>query len=206
MDEVFITNILTCILNSVFPLITCVGNSVVLHVIRKFRDLHSPSFILLSCLAASDLLVGAICQPLFLAQKIAEIVNNFGAYYTLSLLYFISGWATSSIPCLTIAAVSIDHLPALTLHLRYGSVVIIARVFQTMFFLWIFATTVITLRVWMRFSDWVFFPLATSLLTLLVTTLSTSKIFYVVRKHQRQINDQAKVFLLKNTVNALKCR
>ena len=65
-EEVFITNIVTCILNSFFSLLTCIGNFIVVFAIGKTRDLHSPSFILLGCLAVSDLLVGLISQPLHL--------------------------------------------------------------------------------------------------------------------------------------------
>ena len=41
-------NIVICILNSVFSLVTCTGNSIILYVIWKTQELHSPFFILLS--------------------------------------------------------------------------------------------------------------------------------------------------------------
>ena len=48
-------NIVICILNSVFSLITCMGNSVILHVIRKTQELlrHLSSFCLVSPLQIS---------------------------------------------------------------------------------------------------------------------------------------------------------
>ena len=64
-----IANILTSILNSIFSSITCVGNYIVLRAIFKAADLHSPSFVLLSCLAIADFFVGLICQPFFVAYK-----------------------------------------------------------------------------------------------------------------------------------------
>ena len=206
-DETFIANVLTSILNSIFSLITCVGNFVILHAIRKTEDLHSPSFALLYCLATSDLLVGAICQPFFVAHKIAEIVDNFSAYCTLRMLQSISSWITSGVSLLTLAAVSIDRLLALTLHLRYNMIVTIPRVFQTASVIWMFSVTVVMLRFWMS-NGWMFFPVVILLLTFLVTTLSTSKIFQIVRKHQRQINDQnvAGMSLQTNTINVLKCK
>ena len=207
-DETFIANVLTSILNSIFSLITCVGNVVILHAIRKTEDLHSPSFALLYCLATSDLLVGAICQPFFVAYKIAEIVDNFSAYCTLRMFQSVSSWITSGVSLLTLAAVSIDRLLALTLHLRYNMIVTIPRVFQTASVIWMFSITVVMLRFWMS-NDWMFFPVVILLLTFLVTTLSTSKIFQIVRRHQRQINDQnvaGIVSLQTNTVNVLKCR
>ena len=191
-----------------FSLITCVGNSVILHAIRKSQDLHSPSFILLGCLAATDLLVGAICQTSFGAYKGAEIAENFSAYCTLRMFHNTSGWITSGVSLLTLAAVSIDRLLALTLHLRYDVIVTVPRVFQAYFVLWIFSITVVMLRFWIRTAHWIIFPLVILLVTFLVTALSTSKIFQIVRRHQRQINHQnvAGLSLQTNTVNVFKCR
>ena len=79
----FIASVLTVILNSVFSLITATGNFIILEVIWKAQELHSPSFILLFCLAVSDFLVGLICQPSFVAYQIAELVESFSVYCTL---------------------------------------------------------------------------------------------------------------------------
>ena len=207
-EEVFITNILTCIFNSVFSLITCAGNLIILHAIRKDQNLHSPSFILLCCLAFSDLLVGAICQPFLVAHKIAELVNNFPTFCTLTIIHNISGYITSGVSLLTLAAVSIDRLLALTLHLRYSVLVTVPRVFQTAFSFWIFSIAVVIVRFWMKTADWFVLLLVVLFLTLLVTAFSTSKIFQIVRRHQRQINEQnmAALSLQTNTVNVLKCK
>ena len=84
--EVFITNILICILNVMFSIITCVGNSTILLAIKNTRDLHTPSYVLLGCLAFSDLLVGLICQPLFVGVKIAEFERSLTVYCWLRML------------------------------------------------------------------------------------------------------------------------
>ncbi len=198
-------NILVCILNSVFSLITLTGNSVILHVIRKTRELHSPSFILLFCLAASDLLVGLICQPSFVAYKIAELGKTFGLYCTLRMLHTILGWTTAGVSLLTLSLVSVDRLLALTLHLRYTTIVTVSRVFQITAFLWIGNFTGVLLRFCILGRGWLFVPLVTLLLTFLVTALSTLKIFQIVRRHRRQISQQQQSVQL-NTVNVLKCR
>ena len=207
-QDVFITNILTCIFNSVFSLITCGGNFIVLHAIRKHQDLHSPCFILLCCLAFSDLLVGAICQPFLVAHKIAELLDNFPTYCTLRIIHNLSGYITSGVSLFTLAAVSIDRLLAVTLHLRYSVIVTVPRVFQTSFSLWIFSTAVVILKFRMKTADWNFLPLVILFLTLFLIAFSTSKIFQIVRRHQRQINDQnmAALSLQTNTVNVLKCK
>ena len=207
-QEVFITNILISIFNSVFSLITCAGNFIVLHAIRKHQDLHSPCFIPLCCLAFSDLLVGAICQPFLVAHKIAELLDNFPTYCTLRIIHNLSGYITSGVSLFVLAAVSIDRLLALTLHLRYSLIVTIPRVFQTAFSLWIFSTAVVILKFWMKTSDWNFLLFIILFLTLFLIAFSTSKIFQIVRRHQRQINDQnmAALSLQTNTLNVLKCK
>ena len=202
--DTFIASILTSILNAVFSVITCTGNAVILHVIWKKQELHSPSFVLLFCLATSDLVVGLICQPFYVAYQIAELTGNFNVYCILRMIQNISGWITSSVSLGTLTGVSFDRLLALTLHLRYNTIVTVYRVLQTVFVLWVVSITLVMLRFWMT-SHWILFPSVMFVLTFLVTTLSTLKIFQIVRKHQRQISQQQQS-VQTNTVNVLKCR
>ena len=201
--ETLTTNIIVCFLNSVFSIVTCIGNSVILYVIRKAHELHSPSLFLLFCLAASDLLVGLTSQPSFVGFKIAELGNDIGVYCTLGMAHVISSWTTSGMSLLTLSAVSIDRLLAVTLHLRYNTIVTVPRVFRTVVCLWVFALTIVMLRFWI--TNWLVLPLTITLLTLLVPTLSTLKIFQIVRRHQRQITQQQQS-VQSNTINVLKCR
>ena len=154
--DTFIASIFTCIFNAVFSLLTSTGNTIILNVIWKTPELHSPSFMLLLCLTASDLLVGLICQPLFVAYQIAELLHNFRAYCILRMTQNISGWITVGVSLFTLSAVSIDRLLALTLHLRYSSIVTGSRVLKVAIFLWIGNVTVVILRFWIK--KWIFFP------------------------------------------------
>ncbi|XP_022780992.1 trace amine-associated receptor 7f-like [Stylophora pistillata] len=201
--ETFIASILTCIFNAVFSPITSTGNIIILNVIWKTQELHSPSFMLLFCLAASDLLVGLVCQPLFVAYQIAELLNNFRAYCILRMTQNISGWITVGVSLFTLSAVSIDRLLALILHLRYSSIVTGSRVLRIAIFLWIGNVTVVILRFWVK--DWIFIPLVVILLSFLVTAISSLKIFHIVRKHKRQIIEQQQSTQL-SAVKMLKCR
>ena len=199
----FIASVLTIILNAVFSLITATGNFIILQVIWKTPELHSPSFILLFCLAVSDLLVGLICQPFFVAYQIAELAESFNVYCTLRLIQNISSWITSGVSLLILSGVSIDRFLALVLHLRYSMVVTVPRVIQTAVCLWIFSIAVVILKFWM--SKWIIVPALVLVLAFLITTLSILKIFQIVRKHQRQITQQQQS-VQNNTINVLKCR
>ena len=206
-EEFFITNIALCLVNIIFSLATCIANVLFIFAVAKTPDLQSPSFVLLGCLAASDLLVGLICQPLLVAVKIAELEENLTAFCNLKKVQFLSGWATSGASFLLIAAVSVDRVLCLVLHLRYSTLVTVPRVLKCAFILWIFSITFVITRFWMG-SAWHFIAYLVFFLPLLVITVSTLKIFQFARRHQRQINDQtmAVSHLQPNTVNALKCR
>ena len=200
----FIASILTCILNAVFSLLTVSGNFIILRVIWKTQELHSPSFILLFCLAAADLLVGLICQPFFVAYQIAELTDNFSAYCILRMIQNISGWIATGVSFGTLSGVSIDRLLALTLHLRYNTIVTVQRILQTVFMVWIVSVAVVMLR-FLRIRPWIIFPAVVVVVSFVVTAISTFKIFQIVRKHQRQISQQNQS-VQNNTVNVLKCK
>ena len=103
---------------------------------------------------------------------------------------------------------NIYRLLALTLHLRYNTIVTVPRVFQTTIALWIFATVIVLSRFWMA-SKWHFIPIALGVLIFFVIVISVGKIFRIVRKHQQQIKEQTIAVtshLPADTVKILKCR
>lgn len=201
-NDTFIASVVTCILNAVFSLITAIGNLIILQVIWRKQELHTPSFILLFCLAASDLLVGLVCQPFYVAFKITELIDNFGAYCILRMIQSISGWTTTGVSLAILSGVSIDRLLVLTLHLRYNTIVTVQRVLQTVFVVWMLSVAIVMLRFWIR--QWLILPVAIVVTSFLVTTISTLKIFQIVRRHQRQIFQQQ--WVQSNIVDVLKCR
>lgn len=157
-NDTFIASVVTCILNAVFSLITAIGNLIILQVIWRKQELHTPSFILLFCLAASDLLVGLVCQPFYVAYKITELIDNFGAYCILRMIQSISGWTTTGVSLAILSGVSIDRLLVLTLHLRYNTIVTVQRVLQTVFVVWMLSVAIVMLRFWIR--QWLILPVA----------------------------------------------
>lgn len=200
----FIASILTSILNAVFSLLTVSGNYIILRAIWKTRELHSPSFILLFCLAAADLLVGLICQPFFVAYQIAELTDNFSAYCILRMIQNISGWITTGVSFGTLSGVSIDRPLALTLHLRYNTIVTVQRIVRAVSVFWILSIAVVMVRFWIR--PWIIFPFAVVVASFVVTTLSTLKIFQIIRRHQRQITQQQQSVQSSTTNAMIKCR
>jgi len=207
--EAFITNIVTSILNAVFSVLTCFGNAVVLRALQKARALHSPSSIMLCCLAFSDLLVGLVCQPLFVGYKMTQLLGKIDASCVVATLNDIAGYITSGASLLTLAAVSVDRLLSLILHLRYHAIVTVRRGLQSVFLLWVFAIISTMLKLWLH-EDWIFVPVILGLITLSVITFSTLKIFQIARKHQRRIAQPSRSYSnnlpRREIEKVLKCR
>ena len=145
---------------------------------RKNFTRHFSSFCQ-SCLSAADFLVGLVCQPFFVAYKMAELANNLSVYCTLRMIYNLPSWITTGVSLVTLSLVSLHQLLALTLHLRYNTIVTVPRGFQISAGVWILSITGITSRFYVR--NWIAIPVVTLFLTFFVTALSTLKIFQIVR-------------------------
>lgn len=63
-------SIINCALNAPLMLISIIGNTLVLSAIWRTSALRSPSIILVCSLAASDLTVGFVVQPLYITSTI----------------------------------------------------------------------------------------------------------------------------------------
>ena len=205
-EEVFVASILTCSFDFLFSVLTCAGNLLIVFAIAKSEDLRSPSFILLGSLAATDLFVGFVSQPISAARKIAELRENLTAFCRLKMLHFVSGWITSGISLFTLAAVSVDGVLCLIFHLRYKAIVTVPRTWIATSVLWIFSIAFVVVRFWMS-NVWDLIVMAVMFLVFLVITTSTIKIFQIVRRHQRQIwVHHVRANTAANTVNVLKCK
>ena len=200
-------SIISCVVSSLFALAAVLGNGTIMLVIWRSRQLNSTSFTLLFCLAFSDFLVGLLGQPFFVAFKTAELLGKFNAYCKLRLSQFFIGWITGGISFAILSGVSIDRLLALTLHLRYKTIVTNRRVFMLVISVCISISIVTISKFWMR-DNWVIMPATIFSVTTLMTAVSTFQIFQIARMHQRQIFQQNQTLGRTDdgTVHVLKCK
>ncbi|CAH3140694.1 unnamed protein product [Pocillopora meandrina] len=63
-----------CILNAPLMLLSIIGNALLLVAIMRTPSIRSPSVIFLCNLAVSDLLVGLVVQPAYIAEQIVRTV------------------------------------------------------------------------------------------------------------------------------------
>ena len=68
--------VINCAVNLPLALTAIIGNTLVLHAVWKTPALRSPSMVLLCGLALSDLAVGAIAQPLFIANNLVRLYSQ----------------------------------------------------------------------------------------------------------------------------------
>ena len=160
-------------------------------VVWKTRELHTPSNVLLSCLALSDLTVGLIAQPSFVIHKIGELNNSLSMYCTTRILTESLGCITAGTSVLTMTGISIERYLALSLHLGYRAIVTTKRILIAASCVWIFFILISASRFWIA-NDVIFNMISLPVIfsSLVFTLLAYVRILKCVRRHERQISDQ----------------
>ena len=120
-------------------------NTLILVALKKESSLHPPSKLLFSFLATTDLCVGLIAEPLVVAYWMSLVHEDWNlCRYALDSC-FIAGYTLTSVSVLTMAAISMDRLLALSLGLRYRQVVTMKRTYVIVVTFWVVSTIAATL-------------------------------------------------------------
>ena len=125
-NPIYLSNIALCVFNAFLCYTAIALNSVTMYVTIKTSSLLKPLKTLLLSLAVSDLGVGLISQPLYIAIVVMELQPNFEnnpAYKTtykaflvpLNLLYYASFFG--------VTALTVDRFLSIHLHLKYQELV-----------------------------------------------------------------------------------
>ncbi|XP_022781499.1 melanocyte-stimulating hormone receptor-like [Stylophora pistillata] len=191
--SIYASEIAFCAVNSVFSVIATTWNILVILVIWKTPLLHSPSNILICCLACSDLVIGLLAQPMLVTYKIAELQNSANTACIGRLIHWIVGFVCAGVSVLTICAISVDKVAALHWHLRYGEKVTVVRVLRIICAFWLFCiSTAVSLFLADTDRYWTLVPLPVLAVTLTTTFVAYIKVFKVLRRHQKQIQSQTR--------------
>ena len=179
--------IVICVLNALLSFTALFGNSAILITIWKTSSLHTVANILLASLAVSDLAVGLVVQPLFIAYLLGRSITQ---------IYNISSYFLCYVSFITITAITVDRLLAIQLHLRYHALVTPFRVTWIVIFIWVFSgvgALLFRLNL-IRFRTVTFIAIVS---LLLVNFAVYFKIYLMVRRHQRQIQHQQQQYQLQ---------
>lgn len=170
-------------INLFFCCTAVLGNSSILLTIWKTSSLHSVSNILLSSLAVSDLSIGLVVQPIFVAH-----LENLAT--TDGLLYFnILGSVSCTVSFYSVTAIAVDRLLAVQLHLRYEAEVTPFRATVVVIIIWIYAALFSVF--WLLNFYLVFKMISIVIMCILIGNFAVHlKIYLIVLRHQRQIQRQ----------------
>lgn len=196
----YVTNIVTAIINSVFSLTAVLWNSLFILTYKRTPALRCPSYTLLCCLALSDLTVGLIVQPSFVAHKIGEIQHDFGIYCATRITSETTTRVCSGVSILTLTAIGVERYLELRLHLRHKEIVTNFRTVVIALLLW--CITIILAGLWFVL-DWKKYNaiIAFCMLSCLIVTLwAYSRIFKEVRRHRRVIRSQEQATSMRNII------
>ncbi|XP_031565774.1 adenosine receptor A2b-like [Actinia tenebrosa] len=200
------------VFNSALAVPTAAANALVIVAILTTSSLRTPSYLLLTSLAFSDLAVGLFCQPL-LALLVYTFLNGFidigchllWACYAISCLV---SWASIFI----ITAISVDRYLAIRLKMRYKTIVTVRRVRCFLFMLWISSFILMMIPPVLDMEVEMFGVVAAiSLVTfLLVIVVSYTMSFRALKIHcaqiQPQSNQQPNSTTQSNVIDVLKYR
>ena len=164
------------------------GNSLILVALHKESSLHSPSKLLYSCLATTDLLVGLVTQPLYTTYWMSLVHEHWSLCQYARDAVYVSSYALCSVSLLTLTAISVDRLLAMLLGLRYKEIVTLRRTYIILAIVWV-VCLVAGLFSYLNYRIGLWYRIITIPSCLVISVASYTKIFRALSRHQAQIQD-----------------
>ena len=187
IGSIFTASVVLCVFDTVLGFAAIVANGLVIWAIVSRPALHSPSNILLCCLAFADFLTGAITQPAFVVSIAARLLGAYSLYCKASLASYFPVYFLSGVSFLTLTASTVERYLALHLHLRYQQVITTKRVFQVEATIWIALVPIVCLPIFFPFIIFEITVSAIIALSLVVNAWLYTTIAMTVRRHMRRV-------------------
>ena len=165
-----------------------VGNTLIVRIFHQVVSIHSSSRTLFYSLAASDLCVGFIVQPLNLVYLISNITGNRSLCKSTLPYLEVTGFAMSGVSLLTASEISVDRLLALRLRLSYRQVVSLGRVRLVVVATWLVSLVSGLTSLWNR-EAFNLLQIIGTFLAIAISTVSYGWIHHKLRqqkKHRKQ--------------------
>ena len=181
------TLVANCVLNGFLSYTAIVLNIITIQALRKTSSLPKTLKTLLLSLSISDLGVGLLVQPLYVAFLTMEITknsknsDNIIAYWAVFKAYAFSNILFVFPSFFGVFAITVDRFLAIHLHLRYQELVTQKRVVAAVISLWVFSVSI----AWFCFSISALSVM--SVVCIITTGLLYCKIYAAVRHHTNQI-------------------
>ena len=184
-DHRWTTNLVTGVVNAVLSPFAVVANFLIIFVIYRKTALQTPSNVLLGGLAISDILVGLVVQPGYVAYRLLENRNEF-VPCAIRMLLSIGFYTCYGVSFMTLCSISCERLMALLYHLRYRNIVSCRRALKTVLFIWL-VNILLKLLQWAHNHTFRGIHLSLWLASLLIAVATQCRIISIIRHHQQQI-------------------
>lgn len=180
--------VINAIVNVPFCITATLANLLVVVSILRSHTLRTPANMLLIGLALSDLGIGLIEQPVYIAFLLVFAKNGpVSSSCIISIAVTIFGSIFSCVSFGTVVAISVERYIALSLHLRYENVVTRKRVQIFLICLWLVCGILPFIWVLSAPKYRSYFFAVGIILCLLVSSVMYMKIYQIIRYHRRQI-------------------
>ena len=172
--------------NVLLAICSSLGNILILIALHKETTLHAPSKLFLRSLAITDLLVGVISEPLTITYWMSAVRKRQDDCYNALFTSFIASYLLCGMSLLTLTAISVDRLHALTLGLRYRQVVTVKKACACVIMFWIVSIIFSAMYAQnVRITIWyshIVIPVS-----FFTSVSSYTKIFWELHRHERQV-------------------
>ena len=172
--------------NVLLAICSSLGNILILIALHKETTLHAPSKLFLRSLAITDLLVGVISEPLTITYWMSAVRKRQDDCYNALFTSFIASYLLCGMSLLTLTAISVDRLLALTLGLRYRQVVTVKKACACVIMFWIVSIIFSAMYAQnVRITIWyshIVIPVS-----FFTSVSSYTKIFWELHRHERQV-------------------
>lgn len=178
--------IANCAINVLLSYTAITLNTITILALRK-TSLSSPLKTLLLSLAVSDLGVGLLVQPLYVASFVMESEGNSSASYNFVIKSYdmiVVFLCVASF--LGVTALSVDRFLAIHLHLRYQAIVTHKRVIASVVSIWVLSAVISQTALRIRQVTFLMFG-TISVICLISSAFFYYKIYVTVQRHANQI-------------------
>ena len=176
-------------LNVFLSVIALIGNLLILVALRKVISINPPTKLLFQCLAVTDLCVGLIEQPLYVAVMLRDFASPTALHYV-SKVYVALSYILCCVSLMTAATISIDRLLALVLGLSYKLTVTVMRFRKVVIIVWLGSFSV-GFSHWMNLHSIVYCTtFVVTLSSIFTTAFSFTKIVLKLRQQQAQVQQR----------------
>ena len=174
------------VFNFLLAICSSLGNILILIALHKETSLHPPSKLFLRSLATTDLLVGVISEPLTITYWISAVRKRWDECYNTFFTSIIVGYLLCGISLLTMTAISVDRLLALSLRVRYKQIVTLNRARAIVLVFWIFCAVCSVMHAHdSRITTW--YTHITIPVCFVTSILSYTTIFWKLHRHETQV-------------------